>query len=607
MLNTVTTFTSNITMAIGNNAGTPVPGTLSGTLVVKAAGGVSSFNALKIDKVGTGYTLAASATGLLPATSTAFNVGPGTATSLTFTTQPLSTAAITTMAPIGVTAFDAQGNVATGFTANVTVALGTIPVAGAALHGTTVIKAVAGVATFSTLSVDSVGNGYTMTAASTGLTGAVSTSFDITNGSKLVFTVQPVGVNAGSPITPAIQVTAKDAGNVTLTAFTGPVTIAILGGTGTAGAVLSGTLTVNAVAGVATFSNLSINLGGNGYKLVVSSSGLTSATSNAFTINSTVGAATKLGFITQPSNTPAGSAIAPGVVVAVQDAAGNTVKGLTGTITVAIGTNPASGTLAGTTTVNINAGEGAFPNLSINNVGTGYTLTATTSLALTGATSTPFNITPAATIHLVFTAQPSVTTAGQNITPAVQVTAENASNVVVTSFTQPITMAIAAGSGANGATLGGTVTVSAVNGVATFSNLVITKSGSGFKLQATSAGTASGTSASFVINPDVATTLHFSIQPTTGLHGTAITPAVQVDARDQFNNIVKAFTGNVTLAIASGTGTAGAVLSGTNPVPAVAGVAVFSNLSINLVGTGYKLTAAATGLTGATSSAFSEN
>jgi len=110
-----------------------------------------------------------------------------------------------------------------------------------------------------------------------------------------------------------------------------------------------------------------------------------------------------------------------------------------------------------------------------------------------------------------------------------------------------------------------------------------------------------------VINPDVATVLHFAVQPTTGLHGTAITPAVQVDARDQFNNIVKTFTGNITLAIASGTGTAGAVLSGTNPVAAVAGVAVFSNLSINLVGTAYKLTAATTGLTGATSSAFSEN
>jgi hypothetical protein len=151
------------------------------------------------------------------------------------------------------------------------------------------------------------------------------------------------------------------------------------------------------------------------------------------------------------------------------------------------------------------------------------------------------------------------------------------------------------------------LTVNAVNGVATFSNLVITKAGSGFKLTATSPGTASGTSASFVINPDVAITLHFAVQPTTGLHAATIAPAVQVDARDQFNNIVKTFTGNVTLAIASGTGTAGAVLSGANPVAAVAGVAVFSNLSINLVGSAYKLTAAATGLTGATSSAFSEN
>lgn len=612
LLNTVTAFSTNINIAIGNNAGTPVPGTLTGTLSVKPSNGVASFNTLKIDKIGTGYTLVASSTGVLSATSTAFNVTPGSAATMTFTTQPLSTTALATMPAVAVTAFDAAGNVATGFTGNVTVALGTIPTLGAALHGTATVKASAGVATFSTLFVDSVGNGYTMTATTTPTppTGATSASFDITNGSKLVFSVQPTAVNAGSTITPAVQVTAKDASNLTLTSFTGPVTVAILGGTGTAGAVLSGTLTVSAVAGVATFPNLAINLGGTGYKLTASSSGFTAGTSNAFTVNSTVGAAVKLGFIQQPSNTPAGSIIAPGVIVAAQDAAGNTVKGLTGTITIAIGNNAGgNGTLlSGTTTVNIGAGEGAFSNLSINNLGTGYTLAATTSLGLTPATSAPFNITAAATTHLAFSVQPpAATTAGQVLTPAIQVSMLNGSNAVVTSFNGPITVAIAAGTGAVGATLGGTTTVSAVNGVATFSTLFIQKSGTGFKLQATSTGSAAATSTSFTINPDVAILVHFNVQPTTGTHGTTITPAVVVDARDQFNNIVKTFTGTVNLAIAAGTGTAGAVLSGTTSTAAVGGFATFSNLSINLVGTGYKLTATSTGLTSATSSAFSEN
>src|SRR5437879_12874783 len=57
--------------------------------------------------------------------------------------------------------------------------------------------------------------------------------------------------------------------------------------------------------------------------------------------------ATHLSFTVQPSNTAAGAAITPAVQVAVQDAQGNTVTTATTSITVAIGTNPASGTLAG--------------------------------------------------------------------------------------------------------------------------------------------------------------------------------------------------------------------------------------------------------------------
>jgi len=293
----------------------------------------------------------------------------------------------------------------------------------------------------------------------------------------------------------------------------------------------------------------------------------------------------------------------------VQDAAGNTVTGLTGTITIGFGSNPTGATLGGTLTVNINAGLGNFSNLSVSKAGT-YTLVATTSLLLAQATSASFTIAAAATTHFAFTQQPATTTAGLAITPAVQVTAQNASNATVTSFTGPVTLAIAVGTGANGATLGGTLTVSAVAGVATFSNLSITKAGTGYKLTASSPGVAGATSASFTINSDVATTLHFAVQPTTTTANTIITPAVTVDARDQFNNVVKTFTGNVTVSIAAGTGTGGAVLSGTKTVAAVAGIATFTDLSINLTGSGntaYRLAAATTGLSPATSSAFSIN
>jgi hypothetical protein len=77
--------------------------------------------------------------------------------------------------------------------------------------------------------------------------------------------------------------------------------------------------------------------------------------------------------------------------VTAQDAGGNTATGFVGNVTIAIKTNPASGTLAGTLTVAAAAGVASFTNLSINNPGTGYTLSAASS-GLTGATSLAFNI-----------------------------------------------------------------------------------------------------------------------------------------------------------------------------------------------------------------------
>jgi hypothetical protein len=47
---------------------------------------------------------------------------------------------------------------------------------------------------------------------------------------------------------------------------------------------LSGTLTVNAVNGVATFSNLSIDQVGNGYTLVVTAANVVNAESATFSI-----------------------------------------------------------------------------------------------------------------------------------------------------------------------------------------------------------------------------------------------------------------------------------------------------------------------------------
>jgi len=64
-------FTGAITLALGANAG---GGTLSGGAPMNTVNGVATFPGLSIDKPGNGYTLRATASGLTPGTSVAFDV-----------------------------------------------------------------------------------------------------------------------------------------------------------------------------------------------------------------------------------------------------------------------------------------------------------------------------------------------------------------------------------------------------------------------------------------------------------------------------------------------------------------------------------------------------
>ena len=207
--------------------------------------------------------------------------------------------------------------------------------------------------------------------------------------SQLAFVQQPTNVAAGSSITPAVTVVIEDASGNLVTTATNVVSLQI--NPNPAGGTLSGTLASTAVAGVATFSTDSINKAGNGYTLSAMASGLTSATSTTF--NVTAGAASQLAFVQQPGSVAAGSSITPAVTVAIEDAFGNVVTTATNLVTIAIGTNPSGGTLAGTAAENAVNGIASFSNLSINKTGDGYTLTAAATPGLTSAISSTFPVT----------------------------------------------------------------------------------------------------------------------------------------------------------------------------------------------------------------------
>jgi hypothetical protein len=243
-------------------------------------------------------------------------------------------------------------------------------------------------------------DGFTVTAATgTGCTGANRTGNGTINvhgpATKLAFAQQPTNEESATPIAPAVQVSVLDASNNVVGSSSASITLAI--GTNPGGGTLSGTLTQNAVNGVATFPDLTIDKIGTGYTLTASSSGLTGATSNAFNI--TLGPATKLAFLTQPSGGAPNTAFATQPRVEVQDAGGNrktTGSGSGASITLAI--VPGSGTsgaalVCTTNPLGASAGLATFAGCRIDLAGTNYRLRATSG-SLTAADSDPFDITP---------------------------------------------------------------------------------------------------------------------------------------------------------------------------------------------------------------------
>src|SRR3989449_950087 len=255
--NPVPSFTGSVTLALGGNPG---GSTLSGTTTVAAVNGVATFVDLSLNKTGTGYWLTATATGLNTATSSVFDITAGVATQLVFGTQPSTTVANRLITPaVKVRALDALGNLVPSFTGSVTVALGANP------SGATPVAAVGGVATFVDLSLNKTAPGYTLTASASGFAPVASTAFDISPGTanQLAFTVPPSNTVAGAAISPAVQVTALDPAGNPVPSFTGSVTVAL--GNNPGGSTLSGTTTVAAVDGVATFVGFGPNKTGTGY------------------------------------------------------------------------------------------------------------------------------------------------------------------------------------------------------------------------------------------------------------------------------------------------------------------------------------------------------
>eukprot|EP00742_Colponemidia_sp_Colp-10_P018614 GILJ01021514.1.p1 GENE.GILJ01021514.1~~GILJ01021514.1.p1 ORF type:complete len:1858 (-),score=172.31 GILJ01021514.1:2-4912(-) len=486
--NIVTSFSTGITLSLYNPSSTS-GATLTGGSSVTPSAGVSTFSALSINKAGT-YRLVASATGPAAATSSAITVTVGSATKLGFTVSPSGTLREGTyFSPtIQVAAQDAGGNTVTSVnTGSVVISIsgGT----GAASGNSIVLSS--GLASFPNFAI-SIAGSYTLTAALLGYTSATVSGVVVSTGSgtALGWSSQPAA-SYGSKSTFSVVVNVLNANSNIYTRSTDTVYLSIAAGTGTAGATLLGTNVVAAVNGVATFTGLSIDLAGSGYKLSATASNMASSLSNAFAI--TAGAAVALKFSTDASNVLAAASMT--VVVDLVDSSGNIVTISTDPVTITL--LPSSGTdgavLSGGSSTPPSSGRVTFSAIKVDLVGSSYVLKATSLASLT-TTSSPFNVQVAAASTLALTI---ASTASTNIVmssqPTVKVT-DAGGNAVSGIF---VTL-----SSGSGGFVSKTATSDA-SGIATFSGVVFTTTGTK-TMSVTAAGATAG-SGSVLVSAAVGT------------------------------------------------------------------------------------------------------
>jgi len=388
-----------------------------------------------------------------------------TASKLAFTAQPINATAGSHISPaVAVTVLNSQGTPALSGNSVVTLTLN----GGAFQDGIATATATTynGVATFNDLIIDSAGT-YTLTASDGTLTDATSNAFTISTApaSKLVFNRVHTATHAGNAMAPVTVMVQDNYGNIVATNAS-PVTITLNGGVFPDGGI---TASAVAVGGVATFSNLIIDIAGN-YSFTASDGALADGNSGGFTIVSA--SASHLAFTQQPNGAAIGAAISPAVTVTVEDVFGNPVTADASTITLSIGSGSFvnGGTTAQSAVID---GIATFSNLAMAATG-GYRLIATDG-ALSSAVSNSFTIVPPLPpVKLAFTGQPASTAVGIAISPAVSITIRDSSGATTKTYVSTVTLTLNGGVFADGGT---TATALSVQGVATFSDLVIDSTG----------------------------------------------------------------------------------------------------------------------------------
>jgi hypothetical protein len=327
-----------------------------------------------------------------PQVQQTITVSAGPPAQVAFSTQPSGGANATTwpIQPV-VSVEDAYGNVVTGNSSAVTLAIASQPASGATLSCTkNPVTASAGVAAFVGCKIIGTAGSYTLMATDGTLTSGTTSTFSVTAGSptKVVFTTQPGGGASGAAWSTQPKVAVKDSAGNIVTSNSSAVTLAIASQPGSGATLSCKTNPVTASAGVAGFAGCKITGKAGSYTLKATDGTLTSATSSTFSV--TVGAAAKVVFTSQPGGGASGAVWSAQPKVSVEDSGGNVVTGNSSAVTLAIASQPGNGATLSCTKnpATASAGVAAFAGCKIIGEPGGYTLKATGGSLTSGVSST---------------------------------------------------------------------------------------------------------------------------------------------------------------------------------------------------------------------------
>jgi hypothetical protein len=445
----------------GGTSGAALGGTTTQTSV---SDGTATFADLTVDKVGTGYLLTASATGVTSLASDPFAVTAGAVDSIVLSPDTATIKAGDSQAYTA-EGFDAHGNDLGDVTANTTFTIESGSGASSCPSATcsptkpgdwTVTGDDGGVTDTATLHV-TVGDlaSITISPASATIVLGASQSYtaegfdsegnslgDVT--SDTTFTIEP---GSGASTCPGATCSPTVAGDWTVTgqdgAFSDTAVLHVIEGdvvTLQVTPVGGGTITAggskeyqaegfnsegHSLGDVTADTHFSIESGAGGSctgavctatvagDWTVTGTYTGGAPSDTSTLHVDPAAAAKLAFGDQPVNTPAGTRL-PNVTVEVQDAFGNLVTDAQpgNKIGLTIARNPSGGHLSGGTPRSIVDGVALFHNLVVDKPGTGYTLRAKAEVGFTQPISVAFNIqgptdvTTSVNTHLIGLNQP---------------------------------------------------------------------------------------------------------------------------------------------------------------------------------------------------------